>query len=158
MDNRQDVTNDAVLEDQFAEQHIVWAIAQDVSDGKDGLLVPGNLVGLQGPIHFDAVLKSCCQWLLAHNVQSTELCQLNNHFPVHLIQDADKDSVDSRGHVFLTPFDTGPAASLVSDEFAPVCENGTIGRRSPSAPYHGLAKVIPLVVIWLSNRDQHAVA
>jgi hypothetical protein len=128
-----------------------------MSDGKDGLLSSGDLVGFQGRVHFDAVVQGGRQWLLAHDVQSAEPGKRDDHFAVHLVQHADEDSVDAGGDVLPTAFDTGPASRLVGDEITPVGKGGALGWRGLRAPYHGLTEAVPLVVVRLGNSDDHAV-
>ncbi len=153
----QDVANNTVLEEQLAKQRVVRAVAQDVSDGENSLLAAGNLVGLESRVHFDAVLESSCQRLLAHDVQPAEGGEGHDHLAVHLIQHADEDGVDAEGDTILAGFDPGPATRLVGDELTPVGKGGALWWRRPCAPYHGLTKAVPLVVIWLCDGGDHAV-
>ncbi len=153
----QDVADNTVLEEQLAKQRVVRAVAQNVSNGENSLLAASNLVGLESCVHFDAILESGCQRLLAHDVQPAESGEGHDDFAVHLIQHADEGGVDAGGHITFAGFGPGPATCLVGDELTPVGEGGAFWRRRLCAPDHGLTKAVSLVVIWLCNRGDHAV-
>lgn len=132
------------------------AVSQDVSDRKDGLFPPSKFVGFEGPVHLNTISEGSCQRLLAHDVQSAQVGQSHNHFAMHVIQHADEDSVNTRRSVLVTGIGPGPTTSLIGDEVTPISESGTFGWWGLRAPYHSLAKAVPLVFIRLCDSSNHA--
>jgi hypothetical protein len=76
------IANDTVSNNQLVEEQVVRAVTQDMPYRKHCLLATGNFVGLQGPVHRQAVLESSCQGLLTHYVYLSKSSQCYYHLAV----------------------------------------------------------------------------
>ena len=58
--HRHDVADRFILEQSFSQEHVAWAVPEDVADGEEPLLGSGRRIGKQGYVYLDAIVEVCC--------------------------------------------------------------------------------------------------